>query len=120
MSQFVLRVEVGHESFQLPDVQRLPFLAQHAVALTLFLVGTYATAHGRQVALAADNADGVAQVALRQLMYPVGYVVADGASLLTLRHPAVQAALCFVYGLGHRVALVYLLKCMFLIHILVY
>lgn len=47
-------------------------------------MGTHTTTDSRQVALGTDDADGIAQIALLQFMYPVGNVVADGTSLLTL------------------------------------
>ena len=106
VGQLVVGVEVGHEAFQFSDVHRLALLAQHAVALTLFLVGTHAPADGGQIALGSDDADGIAHVAFLQLMYPVGDVVADGAALLALGHLAVQTALCLLDGLGHCVTLV--------------
>ena len=71
---------------------------------------TNASAHSREVALLVDDVHGVAKVAHRQLVYPVGYVVANRASLLTLWHLAVEAALSFLNSLEHGVALVYFLK----------
>ena len=64
MGELILGVEVGYKTLQFADIDSLAFLAQHTAAFALFLVGTDATAYGRQVALGTDDADGVAQVAL--------------------------------------------------------
>ena len=60
----------------------------------------------RQVALGTDDAYGIAHVSFLQLVNPVWDIIFYRASLLTLRHLAVQASLSLLYGLGHRIALV--------------
>jgi hypothetical protein len=73
-------------------------------------MGTNTTTDSRQVALGTDDADGIAQIALLQFMYPVGNVVADGTSLLTLGDLTVQTALGLGNSLCHRITLVHLLE----------
>jgi hypothetical protein len=69
-------------------------------------VATDTTANGRQIALGADNADGIAQITFLQLVNPVGNIVADRTAFLALGHFAMQASLSLLDSLGHRVALV--------------
>ena len=57
-----------------------------------------------------DDLHGVSQVTPRQFVYPVGNVVADGASLLALRNLAMQASLGLVYGFEHGIPFVHFMK----------
>ena len=88
----------------------LALLCQHAMALTLLLVRTYAAAYGRQVALVVDYPHGITKIAHRQLMYPVRYVMAYRTPFLALRYLAMQAALGLVNGLKHGVPFIYFVK----------
>ena len=69
--------------------------------LALTLVRAYASAHGRQVALAVDYVHGVSEIAHRQFVNPVGNVLTDRAALAALRCLAVKASLCLVDSLEH-------------------
>ena len=65
-----LAVEVGYEAFELADVYGLTLLGEHAVALALAFVGTYASADGGKVAAVVDDFDGVTEVAVGELSDP--------------------------------------------------
>ena len=88
----------------------LTLLAEHTMSLALLLVRTNTSAHSRQITLFVNDVHGIAKVAHRQLVNPVGYVVAYGASLLALWYLAVQATLGLFDSLVHCVSLVNLFK----------
>ena len=88
----------------------LTLLAEHAMSLALLLVRTNTSAHSRQITLFVNDVHGIAKVAHRQLVNPVGYVMAYGASLLALWYLAVQTTLGLFDGLVHCVSLVNLFK----------
>ena len=94
-------VEVGNEAFQFAYSHRAFLLSEHAMPLALTLVRAYASAHGRQVALAVDYVHGVSEIAHRQFVNPVGNVLTDRAALAALRCLAVKASLCLVDSLEH-------------------
>ena len=80
------------------------------MSLALFLVRTNASAYSRKITLLVDDVHGVAKVAHRKFVYPVGYIMAYRTSLLALWHFAMKAAFSFLNGLVHGVTLVNFLK----------
>jgi hypothetical protein len=78
------------------------FAVQHTVPLTLLLMRTYTSTDSRQVGGLIDNLHRCTKVAFRQLVVELFDMIGDGASLLTLRHLALQTALGLINGLTHR------------------
>lgn len=102
-----IRVEIGYELFEAADVDVLPFFPEYAIALALPLMGAYAAAHGREIALCVDYAHGIADVSHRELVNPVGNIIAHGAAFLALGHFAMKASLGFGYCLGHGIGVLF-------------
>ena len=109
-NQSHVAVEVGEEAFELAHVYALALLAEHAVSFTLLLVRANASAYSRKVTLFVNDVHGIAEVSHRQLVNPVGYVMAYWASLLALWYLAVQTTLCLFDSLVHCISLIDLFK----------
>ena len=88
----------------------LALLAEHAMSFALLLVRANASAYSRKVTLFVNDVHGIAEVSHRQLVNPVGYVMAYWASLLALWYLAVQTTLGFFDSFVHSISLVNLFE----------
>ena len=95
--QTMLTCIVSNEALQTANSYRLTLNAQHAFALALVLLRTYATADSRQSAFALQNFISFCKVFLSYLMDELRNININRAAANTARLRAVQAALCLIY-----------------------
>ena len=101
MGEVHVAVEVSDKALELADTDGSALFAHNAIAFALTLVSADTTADSRKIAAAVDNGHCIAHVSLRELVNPVGDIIAHRATLLALGHLAVETALGFGYSLNH-------------------
>ena len=100
MSQPRVGIEVGHKALQFSDIDMGSLFCKHTISFALALVAADTAADSRQIAAVVDYAHGVAEIALGELGYPIGYVVAYRTPFSAGWHLTVEAALGLLHSFG--------------------